>query len=534
MLKIKKRSHSANSINSEHLFSNDEDQLGPSADNAHPPSSPVMDFELSEIKRFTEEHPIGNILLRLQAQQLKGSGKKDDERNFSELRNLCEGFMKGMALERDSAKTELMEQLSKTSGDIESNIISRELAFHTINPQVQPPLKSSYSKKLVLEDAHKLAEAMKLFPMSKPSQKFCGTPGGISVVEFLQTMTLGQNTLKLSEEEFKQALLRSCTGKAFHLVQNYLDHGYDVEDIYSQLLLLHDNRPTPNEAKKTLATFRATKNMNLSKVESRIISLATLISQAAPSGPGRVAIFDVEARSGFINALPPDSQILVENIINTAASKLGRMPTFHEVVKLLTKHNDVITSDIQRNGISPKSMLDRKLFLPNRPIARAYLVNRGNQVKYVNRSSLNPRDNWTNNRHISGNRRTINNIHSNVYQVAQQRPRQPYNNYQEDRRQKVATFAMQRGDVNTRFGKNKLFSQTLSNGRRLSCSLCGQQSHEASDGCFAMRDDRGVLQYVVPTFDSCDRCEKVLSKKLHHPPQFCISRDNYPRKVRRS
>jgi len=526
MLKMKRRSHSANSADSEKIFSDLEEQSGPSTDRAMSPPIPVMDFELAEIKRFTEEHPIGNILLKLQAQQLTGSGKKNEEKHFSELRNLCEGFMRGMSMERESARADLLDQISKTSGDIESNIISRELAFHTINPQVQPPKQSSYSNKLVLEDTHKLAEAMKLFPMSKPSQKFSGSPAGMSVLEFLQTMTLGQNTLKLSEEEFKQALLRSCTGKAFHLVQNYIDHDYDVEDMYSQLLLLHDNRPTPNEAKKSLAAYKAHKNSNLSKVESHVINLATLISQAAPLGPGRVAIFDVEARSGFVNALPPDSQILVENIINTAASKLGRMPTFHEVVKLLTKHNDVISSDIQRNGSSPKAMLDRKLFLSNRPNSRAFLINQGDQVAQINRSSLIPRDKWNNNRQNSGQRR--------IYEVAQQRPRQSiHRNDDNQRHRKVATYTMQSRGRNNKFGNNKLFSQSLSNGRRLSCSLCGRNSHEAADGCLAMRDDRGVQQYVVPTFDSCERCEKLLGKKLHHPPQFCISRENYPRNTSR-
>ncbi len=36
----------------------------------------------------------------------------------------------------------------------------------------------------------------------------------------------------------------------------------------------------------------------------------------------------------------------------------------------------------------------------------------------------------------------------------------------------------------------------------------------------ARMDDRGVPEYVSPTFHSCEKCKESFSKTSHHPPNF--------------
>ena len=60
---------------------------------------------------------------------------------------------------------------------------------------------------------------------------------------------------------------------------------------------------------------------------------------------------------------------------------------------------------------------------------------------------------------------------------------------------------------------------------KLYCSLCGKTTHTAADGCYAIKKN-GVVVPCSPTQIPCHICEKVLKKKLFHPPALCFNKSN--------
>ena len=58
----------------------------------------------------------------------------------------------------------------------------------------------------------------------------------------------------------------------------------------------------------------------------------------------------------------------------------------------------------------------------------------------------------------------------------------------------------------------------------LYCSLCGQNIHRASEGCYKMRDERGLTVPVVPAQVPCTICEKKINKKLYHPFKYFFNK----------
>ena len=66
------------------------------------------------------------------------------------------------------------------------------------------------------------------------------------------------------------------------------------------------------------------------------------------------------------------------------------------------------------------------------------------------------------------------------------------------------------------------------------CSLCGARgTHNASDGCYKMKNDKGENVQVIPSFDHCQKCETIHQRRLFHPAQFCPERSTLPKNNRK-
>ena len=57
------------------------------------------------------------------------------------------------------------------------------------------------------------------------------------------------------------------------------------------------------------------------------------------------------------------------------------------------------------------------------------------------------------------------------------------------------------------------------------CTLCGGNSHNASDVCYKMRNENNEIVPVPPSFAPCPFCLKR-DKKLYHPEEFCFNKKN--------
>ena len=240
--------------------------------------------------------------------------------------------------------------------------------------------------------------------------------------------------------------------------------------------------------------FKAYKSSNLTKVESTIMSLCSRIASQVPPGPSRTQLYNIEANNALMRCLPQYSANLVTNLYNTLTSRLGRLPSFCEITKILTKHHDVISEDIKQNGMSgsPINKIQQKTTFPmnkSRPFFKSYatMINQENQFN--------------------------------------QRPRNSYP------QSTPSNFGRQNYDSKYPANRNQNranFNQSSRPNQTKYCALCAGRNHTAADICLKIRDSNGRCVRCVPTLDPCSICIKKIDKKLYHPPELCMNRDNHP------
>ena len=472
-------------------------------------------------KSFTKLHPMGQCLLRIAAQNIELCKKIGIKAQNSDLDDLCRSFTKAIRLERQHNSKNALDPAA-----IEDSILSKELSFHHLNSPVSVP--DTFSESDTLNNATALQNANKLFPM-RGNARFSGHPSqGVTIIEFLNTMNSAQKICNLSLPEFKSCLLRSTTGKPYTLINNYLASNFELADIYSSLLIIFNNELTPQEAKRLLVMYRAPRGMNFTKLQAQILHLAGRVASSLPSGESRASLFNIEACSALMAALPPTSSQIVQNIYNNLACRLESYPSFCQLAKALFRYTDTINDDLRANGQVSRNPrndgFDR--FDQNRPRFGTYAVNRNGRFRNAENNQRKPQrslsvplttmsataqyqSNQTNrkttpSRPIGNNTWNKNPNRNNNTQSA------PNGNYRN------------RNDQNQRqksYGKGNRFQN------RSSCSLCGLRNHRAAD-CRRMIDPATGKQItVVPSYTPCKICETSTGRKLFHPEQYCLSKN---------
>ena len=267
---------------------------------------------------FTNNNPLGKIIISMMHDISELSRAVKRNRMESNLPEICENFYNANMLEQNR----LSNKLKRSAMEIQQNIIQRELNSHLLNQSVEPPL--SYSKVPTLHTAKQRADCMKLFPYG--SHKFSGDPrdNAMNILEYLSLVNAAQDQCNLSENEFKQMLLASTTGRAHMLLLQWMGNNDDPSTIYHNLLLHFDHRLSPEDARSKLHSYKVPKSSNLAKALARIMDLAGRASMVVPKGPSRTAMYEMEIIQGLIRSLPPQSSMLVQNINNQLSARLKR------------------------------------------------------------------------------------------------------------------------------------------------------------------------------------------------------------------
>ena len=467
----------------------------------------VPDFN----KRFTESHPLGNLILRLTSMNKelckKVNIKPEDNPDLEEV---CKKFVEAIKFER----ARNVNKYSKISSEIEDKILNKELNFAAINASIQPP--EYFSPTPVILTPAKMQEAMKTFP-TKTSQKFSGSQNGVNILEFLHSLNTAQSIMNLSKKEFLQLLQKSVTGKVYTLVSECISYDHEISDLYHSLLTLYDTRMTSAIARKLLMNYKAQKNQTLSKVQSQIMTYASRIASQIPAGPSRTAMFNLEANNALIRCLPPASANVVTNVINGLAAKLQKSPTFVQTIKCLTKYNDTINIDIQRNGVLTNKSHHAYAY-DLKPNYKVMAMNRRDKTFYNNNQRPNK---FGNKRYQTSNK--PNNKQSGNYKVNSIQYQTKYNDSPDTERVYNINNRQDRR-FNNRNNQNKENRQNRPF-KGLYCSLCGSKSHTASQICYRMRDAQNRIVETVPSFYPCEICLKKTNRKLYHPMEMCFMKD---------
>ena len=465
---------------------------------------PSEKWHTSTDYKFTAGHPIGKALLKL-AQDVTILAKKNNTKAMeTNLDELCSDFHNGIRLER----AKVNNKYDNTVSDVERALMKKELNSHCINAAVEPP--DNFSVIPVITSTQKLSEVQKIFPRAS---KFSGhtKDGHVTVIEFLTALNTAQNQCGLSESEFIDRILASCTGTAHDLVHEYKINGDSASTIYHSLLQNFDNRMTADEARQKLITFAIGKNSNLAKAESALQLLVARASSIFPPGESRNSYRNMEACSTLIRTLPPYSSLKANDLYQNFTTRLGRACTMDELFRGLDQYRSSIDRDIKANGAD---IYNYKTSINKNKKYTSYMMDAGlnNTSGQVVRPTPPPQFKA---------RGSYNNDYSS-YNAKSYTPKPMNRNFGR------AGFQNNRNSQNKYPQRNRDPRNNRNNAQNndKNCALCGK-GHKVPD-CMNIRDDTGKKLEMHPTYGVCNKCPSFVKPRLHHPEFVCPYRPGGP------
>lgn len=482
---------------------------------------------------YTARHPMGNILLKLLSENTRLAEAANIRTMGFSARELSSQFYNAQMLEKRRIKARILQ----TTEGMENLILTKEMDSHTLNQNIAPP--DYFSPVPTLVTARQRADCLKLLPQNK----FNGSEKGMSVLEFLNLLKSLQQQCGLSLSEFYEIMLASTTGEAYLLLLAWIENGDEPSTIFHNLGIHYDKRMQPEEARTRLAAYRVPKNSDLAKAEATIQGLAARVASLIPAGPSRTASYNNEIIQGLIRSLPPQSSILVQTQYTEKSAKFSRAITAAELSRFLNIYRHSIDSDIRANGADNRSFEKRyqpragnngvrkytafynmgATSLPQKSLVPQMNRYRG-QINQVSRNT--PRPLGGNKTFVKDNRYQNNN--SNNYNM-----RKPWSNSygtqnsNRNNNNRMSGFRANRGRGGN-FNRRSFNNNGRSDFKTTGCSLCGQESHRAADGCPNMISDNGARVPVIPTKDTCNNCPQRINPRLSHPPSICPYRKNGP------
>jgi hypothetical protein len=489
----------------------------------------------------TNNHPLGRLLLNNLLDTSNLARKTNTKESENNVKELCDMFCAHLNL----TDKLLEEKIKKNNEQFERELLDKEVDSHKINASIMPP--SNWGVHPTLEgNAQRQTSASKAFP---GIGKFRGFPreGYMNVVEFLTHLKTAQEQCKLSKKEFIEKMIIASTGEAHELLSYSRDQNETLEDMYHQLLMRFDDRITVDEAKAKLQAFRATKNMNLAKIESQIMILAGRACAQYPVGTSRQAYYNMEACQALIRALPPASNITASTVYNNITARLGEAPSYTYFTRALNTHRTVIDQDVRHSGAEPvrfgkfnakKAKATPRIYANKRPNFNAYSVTMSSTgAEAVSQTPPKPRV-------ITASRRG-GAAYKPAYPTYQNRYRTNFtpnargsvnyrngvrgtfgNNNFNNGNQNRNALTFRRGNYTgrpTNFNRNRGSMNNRPYRGNNKCSLCGYSNHKATD-CRNIKDDAGNVKQIIPTMGTCSKCPSHVFPRLHHPEIYCTYR----------
>lgn len=307
----------------------------------------------------------------------------------------------------------------------------------------------------------------------------------------------------------------------------------------------------PEEARARLMAYKAPKNSDLAKVEATIQALAARVASAMPAGPSRTQCYNSEVIQGLIRSLPLASSLIVTTQYNEKSAKFGRTLTAAELSRFLNIYRHTIDSDIRTNGVDNRSFERKNLpragniggrkfsayytgapSLPPKPQAPQMVRYRSsgqiNQVTQNYRPKpfvANQRPMIRDNQNMSSN---FSNMRNNNWSNKFGTTKLPFGNSNGNNANRMTGFRGNKPKLNMAPRKPFVKNNGNQNFKRRYCSLCGQTSHVAADGCNNMVSDAGIKVPVLPTKETCNECPPHVNPRLSHPASICPYRKNGP------
>jgi hypothetical protein len=453
---------------------------------------------------------LGRIILEFMA-QIKEVSRKTNIPYNKDTDEICEeytGYLQGLnTLIEDRVENQVQEKITKEISKFKNDRLNR--SYKNQSETIFPPKiynEIAYTR----PSDHKIQLINQSFPTR---HKFDGQ-GRPSVVEFLRNINYAQQQCHLSKTEFLDHMLRCTTGQVYEEVAGMVDGNISIEEIYNTLLVKYDKRKKTEQAKQELDNFVVPSDATLATVQSKIMTLGQRACLLYAS-EARTMAYNFDCIKALINALPKGSHNDALKLLQDLNHEYERSPTYSEFVSAISRYAPNIDYNYKEEKAARiRTNLHSYLAKPNRnPFRRTEVSRRQATVKQVDRRP-----------HAPEQKRYLNeipNLPSQNYD---------YNRYNNRNRQSNNRF-QQKSNKNSY--NNNSYRNSYGNPNKESlgirgkhhCSLCGSNTHSASNGCFKMRNDFGRLVFCPPSSGSCDRCEREEGKILYHPSNLCFNRD---------
>jgi hypothetical protein len=515
------RSNSIHETGPEHYASaNDKPKMkSKSRDNSKDRSSA---YELNEVEnalrglgddpnfKSTVYDGLGRIILEFMA-QIKEVSKKANIPFNKDEDEICEeysGYLHGLnTLIEDRVENQVQSKIDKEIKKFKTDRLNR--SYMNQSETIFPPKIFNEIVQTRPSD-HKIQLINQSFPTR---YKFDGH-GRPSVVEFLRNINYAQTQCHLSKTEFLDHMLRCTTGQVYEEVAGMVDGHISLEEIYNTLLVKYDKRKKPEQAKQELDNFVVPQDATLATVQSKIMSLGQRACLLYAS-EARTMAYNFDCTKALIKALPKGSHNDALKLLQDLNHEYERSPTYSEYVSAISRY----APNIDYNYKEEKNKrvirnIDKYLEKSTRnPFRKTEVSRRQASVQQIDRRSPAPEK-----------RRYLNEI-SGLPSI-----NYDYNRYSNKNRQSNNRFQQKsnRDSYNNNSYRNKHGSsnkESLGIRGKQHCSLCGSNTHSASNGCFKMRNDFGRLVFCPPSSGSCDRCEREEGKILYHPSNLCFNRE---------
>lgn len=403
---------------------------------------------------------------------------------------------------------------------------AKPVNYHNRSETIFPP--TEFNEYDTLENnERKLAQANFEFPIKT---KF----NGKKCVEFLRRMNAAQKRVKLSENEFKEYLLKCTTDDVFDDLVALVDGEGTIQDMYNLILDNFDDRKSPADAKEDLDTLIPEQDATLRSVTQQIQKLglrAKLIYAKEAQDQG----YHHDTVQTLLKCLPKGSyHDGLKHYTKLAISSPNGIPQFRSFCQALREVEPVINHNYQmekHNRVAKMEASKRKTFAYVSPFKRIQARyqkthGRGKIQQLESRPNKPFEGGYRGNRPFNNNPERPRN--------SDQRPRdnqgrdQPnYIQYKYPSKNKEG-FEDRNRDNRRNNNPNKM---ALGVKGKLHCSLCSSSTHSAAQGCFKMRNDAGKLVFCPPSQGACARCETMLGKSLFHPSSLCFMRPRYKQLV---
>ena len=472
------------------------------------------DFEDESLSLVMNGHPWGRLFGSLiKDNAIMARKLKLEERDVAQL---CTEFTQGLN-HMVKIGQRAADQVKK---DIEEDLIQQELGSAASCLGVCAP--TDFAKEQVLRTSKQRSDALQQFMPTK--RQFSGQVAAqegstFTLEEYLEGLNRAQKRERLSRTEFEDILLSSSTGTAHQMIFSLIRKHLPIEEIYKALSLNFDRRMHPDVAKTQLGSLRAAKNQTLANIEARIMKLAQRSSELIPEGRSRTQVYEIDAGTALLRALPPTSRTLATNTYQALSARLRRIPDYHELVQSLDRYAVTINQDIKANGVSEKGQ-DRQE--GGAPSKKKGFQRRGQkevgQYKATTFFVAPPEP--------SGRQRNSQNAVGGQGGAKSGQPHMsqnsPHHSSSSGGRSGQPPRQSRGGGNNQRNGKQSWKgAQGAASSSLPYCSLCGSVEHTAASGCDRMRNNSGAVVKVMPTQTSCNLCPTAVSPRLQHPEALC-------------